>query len=203
MEKKIIVLVGALMMALFSFADTYKVLFVNSNAIKIGSKQAVVGMIFSDKDIIIWSNSEQAIKVVDLTTKRGAVLTAKALTRHKASSVYDYLTSKKHLSTRDLKGNRIMEEWQIDSTLYLLDTIKISRPQTTSKTVVANAVDENGNVIDLPVSEDGKYFIITNSIYNGEPPRSKHIDIKEYDKERDWKYTVYRNLIIEPVGRKI
>lgn len=203
MEKKIILFVALFMIAVFSFADTYKILYINSTNIKINGKTAVVGLVFSDKDKITWTSEQQAIKVINLTSKRVVVLVAKALNKKGSISIYEYLTSKKHLSTRNFKSGRTLEEWQIDSTLYLLDTIYISRPQIGSNKIVAKAIDEEGSVIEIPISKDAKHYIITKDIYRGETPRSKRIDIKEYDKDRNWEYTVYSQLIIEPINRKL
>ena len=192
-------MVAFLMVVCHIFADKYKVLYVNSTGIKIEKKNVAVGSVFTDKDNIVWTDDQQAMKVINITTNRVLVLAAKALNKKKASSLYEYLTHKKRLSTRDLKKTNTMEEWEIDSTLYLIDTLYIYRPQTRGNHVVASLVDEKGKAIDLPISKDGKTYIITRSIFCGQLPIPHRFTIKEFDKENNWEYVIYRRLTIEPV----
>lgn len=188
-----------IMVACHVFADRYKVLYVNSKGIKIENRNAAVGSIFSDKDKIEWTDDQQAMKVINLNTNRIMVLAAKALKKKKASSLYEYLTSTKHLSTRNLKSGKIMEMWQVDSTLYLLDTLYISRPNMRGNDVVAKIIDDKGKTIDLPISKDGKSYVITRKMYGNHALPSQRYSIKEFDRKKDWEYVVYRRLIIEPV----
>lgn len=181
------------------FADRYKVLYLNSPGIKVGNKTLVVGNVFDDKDAIKWTSDQQAIKVMNLNTKRVMVLAAKALKKKNVSSLYEYLTNTKHLSTRDMKKRRVVEEWQLDSTLYLMDTLYISMPQRESKSVVAKLIVRQGAVEVIPLSNNGQYYILTRSIYGNNSPHPLKIDIIEYDSNQNWEYIVYRNLTIEPL----
>ena len=136
-KRRILVLMMIVMAAISVLADKYKVLYVNSPDIRIGANNAVIGNVFTDRDKIVWGNDRQAIKVLNLNTNRVIVLAAKALKKKNASSLYEYLTSTKHLSTRGIRRPKAIETWQIDSTLYLLDTLFILRPNTERKIVVA------------------------------------------------------------------
>ena len=198
-ERKIILVASLLMIACCVFADKYKVLYLNSSDIKVGNKTLVVGTVFDDKDAIKWSSEQQAVKVMNLNTKRVIVLAAKALKKKKTTSLYDYLTSTKHLSTRDIKKRRVVEEWQLDSTLYLMDTLYISMPKRQSKSVVAKLVVRQDAAKEIPLSHNGQYYILTRSIYGNNSPYPLKIDIIEYDSKQNWEYTVYRNLIIDPL----
>ena len=142
-EKKIILVASLLMIACCVFADKYKVLYLNSPDIKVGNKTIVVGNVFDDKDAIKWTSEQQAIKVMNLNTKRVMVLAAKALKKKNATSLYDYLTSTKRLSTRDFRKKQMIEEWQLDSTLYLMDTLYISMPHRQFKSVVAKLITKH------------------------------------------------------------
>ena len=199
MEKKIILVASLLMIACCVFADKYKVLYLNSPDIKVGNKTIVVGNVFDDKDAIKWTSEQQAMKVMNLNTNRVMVLAAKALKKKKSNSLYEYLTSTKHLSTRDLKKRRLVEEWQLDSILYLMDTLYISMPQRQSKSVVAKLVIRQDAVKEIPLSHNGQYYILTRSIYCNNTPHPLKIDIIEYDPKQSWEYTVYRGLIVEPL----
>lgn len=198
-KKKIVFTVAFMMLVCHVFADRYKVLYVNSPGIKIETKNAVVGLVFSDKDKIVWASDQQAMKVVNLNTNRAMVLAAKALKKKNASSLYDYLTSTRRLSTRNLKRNRTTELWQIDSTLYLLDTLYVSRPQTSKRNVVAFFADIKGNKRNLSITEDGHYYVITRNQFRDNEAYPIKLSIMEYDEEKKWEYVVFRNLIIEQV----
>ena len=198
-KKKLIIIMVVLMFACHVFADRYKVLYVNSTEIKIETKNVVVGQVFSDKDKILWTSDQQAMKVINLNTNRIMVLAAKALKKKNASSLYDYLTSTKRLSTRDYGKKRTIEEWQLDSILYLMDTLYISMPQRHVKSIVAKIIVKQGEVKEIPLAHNGQYYIITRSMYGNSSLHPLKIDIKDYDSEQNWEYTVYRNLIIEPL----
>lgn len=193
-------MVSILMAACHVFADRYKVLYVNSTDIKIETKNVSVGSVFTDKDMIMWTDDQQAMKVINLNTKRIMVLAAKAMKKKKASSLYEYLTSTRHLSTRDMKRRITMELWQVDSTLYLLDTLYISRPNIRGNDVVARMIDDNGKTMDLSISKDSKSYVITRDLYGKQALTPKRFAIREFDRERNWEYVVYRKLIIEPVS---
>lgn len=198
-KKKLVFIVALLMVAYHIFADRYRVLYINSTGIKIETKNVFVGSVFSDKDKIVWEDDQQAMKVVNLNTNRIMVLAAKALKKKNASSLYDYLTSTKRLSTRDYRKKRIIEEWQLDSALYLMDTLFISMPNRHSESVVAKLIVRQGTVKEMPLNHNGQYYILTRSIFGNSSSYPFKIDIKEYDPMLNWEYTVYRNLIIEPL----
>lgn len=198
-KKRLVIIMAVLMTACHVFADKYKVLYVNSTGIKIETKNVAVGSVFTDKDKIVWTDDQQAMKVINLNTNRIIVLAAKALKKKKASSLYEYLTSTKHLSTRDLNRRKTMELWQVDSTLYLLDTLYISRPTMRGNDVVARMIDDNVKTIELPISKDSKSYVITRDMCGNQTQKPKRFVIREFDRERNWEYVVYRKLIIESV----
>lgn len=198
-KKRLVLMVTVLMVASYAFADRYKVLYVNSSGIRIETKNVTVGSVFTDKDKIEWTDDQQAMKVINLNTNRIMVLAAKALKKKKASSLYEYLTSTKRLSTRNLKRNRVTELWQIDSTLFLLDTLYVSRPKTVKRNVLAIMVDQKGEKHNLGISKDGYYYYITRNQFGDNESFPVKINIMEYDKEMNWEYFVFKNLIIEPI----
>lgn len=198
-KKKIVLMASLLMIACCVFADKYKVLYLNSPDIKVGNKTIVVGYVFDDKDAIKWTSEQQAMKVMNLKTKRVMVLAAKALKKKNATSLYDYLTSTKRLSTRDFRKKQMIEEWQLDSTLYLMDTLYISMPQRQSNSIVAKLVVKHGEGQEIYLNHNDKNYILTRGIFGKDTPFPLKIDIKEYDPKQNWEYIVYRNLIIDPL----
>lgn len=198
-KKRLVFIIAVLTVVCHVFADKYKVLYVNSTGIKIEDKDADVGSIFSDKDKIVWMDDQQAMKVINLDTNRIMVIAAKALKKKRSTSLYEYLTSTRHLSTRDLMRRKTMEEWQIDSILYLLDTLYIRRPQMKGTFVVASIMNDKGHTIYLPISKDGKTYVIPRGLFRSIASNSHGFTIKELDKEMNWEYVVYRRLTIEPL----
>lgn len=196
MNKKELVLGLLLMVACCAYADRYKVLYVNSSDIKVGGKAIAVGSVFDEKETVRWTSEQQAMKVVNLTTNRVMVFVAKALEKKNASTLYEYLIRNKHLSTRGLKKNPT-EEWQLDETLYLLDTLYISLPPRHNQSATAKMVVKQGR--EIPLTNNGHHYVIPRSLLGRTGSQPINVDIVEYDKEKDWSYTVYRNLNIEIV----
>ena len=195
MEKKKEIVLGLLLLvACCAFADRYKVLYLNSSDIRIANKTAAVGSIFDDRETINWTSDQQAMKVVNLNTNRVMVFAAKALKKKKASSLYEYLTGNKHLSTRSLSP-RNREEWQLDTTLYLLDTLYLHVPSKRQQSAKTKIVFRQGG--EMPLSVKGNRYVITRSLFGRQMSRPIRADIIEYDRSKDWSYTVYRNLLIE------
>lgn len=193
-KKKKIILGLLLMAACCTYADKYKVLYVNSTDIKVGGKVIAVGSVFDEKETVKWNSEQQAMKVVNLTTNRVMVFVAKALEKKNASTLYDYLIKNKHLSTRGFKQSPT-EEWQLDKTLYLLDTLYISLPPRHNQSTTAKLVVGQGR--EIPLSNNGHHYVIPRNLLRGKGSQPVKADIVEYDKAKDWSYTVYRDLNIE------
>lgn len=85
-------------------ADKYKILYMNYPRLTIDGKEARVGTTFTDQAVIHWARLRQAIKVINLKTKRQSMLVARDL-NEKGLSVIDILTKTRHLSTHDRFGN--------------------------------------------------------------------------------------------------
>lgn len=100
-------------------ADTYRILFLNTESIKINGNNLTVGCTFNSNDNITWNNESQAVKVMNLTSNKIMVLTSKDFTNRNSHSIDSYLIYTEHLSTRDAKNG------YNNSTMYMLDEISI------------------------------------------------------------------------------
>ncbi len=100
-------------------ADTYRILFLNTESIKINGNNLTVGCTFNSNDNITWNNESQAVKVMNLTSNKIMVLTSKDFTNRNSHSIDSYLIYTEHLSTRDAKNG------YNSSTMYMLDEISI------------------------------------------------------------------------------
>jgi hypothetical protein len=50
---------------------------------------------------------------------------------------------------------------------------------------------------EIPITFDSKYYKIPRQIINQLENMPIKLDIMEYDKKRDWKYLVYKDLSVE------
>ena len=89
-----------LVSTLLTKADNYKILATNSPQILVDGKQAKVGMTFSDQSKIVWKKEKQAMRVVNLQTRKQAMMVAYSLQKN-SQTAYEILTTNKHLSTHD------------------------------------------------------------------------------------------------------
>ena len=110
-------------------AVNYKILYVNSQQIKVNGKVAKVGDVFTEKAIIKWSKDRQAMKVIDMNTKKRYLLTSKP-TEKKELTALDIMTRINHLSTHAPGDESMMSdfdilEYSIAPRYDLLDSIMI------------------------------------------------------------------------------
>lgn len=80
-------------------ADSFKVLFVNDASLKyVNGKQVKVGDIFSNVQDIQWEKEKQAIKAINVVTKKQALFVGKSWIK---KTGIDALIYQQHLSTHD------------------------------------------------------------------------------------------------------
>ncbi len=93
-----------LLLALFSLievnAKTFEIKVLNTPTINIGGKVLHQGCTFDEKDFINWSSDRQAMKVLSDDNKI-YVLSKGLLTKHKAKTFADYVTSVKSATVRN------------------------------------------------------------------------------------------------------
>lgn len=179
-------------------ADKYKVLFANSEKIVIGKQVAKKGLIFSDEDEIVWTSEKQALKVLNLSTNQVMIIVQKQFVKQKAQSLADYFNKTRHLSTRDY-GTPIAAA---DTVHYLLDTLLIDAGKHYGNGVIDEVVMRiDGELVTARIqkTKDKKHFILTHQIYAKKKAKPVFLDIIETDRQKDWKYYVYRRLYVEPL----
>lgn len=195
-------IVCLLMLAQLAMADNYRVLFANSANIRIGNQIARKGIVFNDNDNISWTSDNQALKVLNLSTNRIMIIAKKAFDRKNAKSLADYLRKVKHLSTREYGTESVVA----DTVFYLLDTLRVDAGKHYGDDMIDEAVLIISNdtiTTNVIKSKDKKEFLITPKIYGGKNPSMVYIDIVETDKQRDWRYYIYRRLRIEQLPMRV
>lgn len=106
-------------------AEDFKILFINTESIKIGKNTCVAGDVFSDGDKIFWKDGKQAMKVISLETKKQYVLVSEDFKQKKLKSAKDFIVKNNRLSTRGI-GNLAMVAGQVGEKVYWLNPTPIS-----------------------------------------------------------------------------
>lgn len=194
-KKKATIIVATLLMivAIPSNAAKYKVLFANSSDIKIGSHKAKRGLIFDEKEQIVWTTDKQAMQVQNLTTRRIEAITARQLKQLKARTLTDYLFTKSHLSTREY-GNDFIA---VDTVCYALDTLYLDAGKDYNRNISSMLIvtgKETSKSVSIKKTYDQRQYIIPRSALESANDGLISIDILETDKQRNWTYYVYRAL---------
>ncbi len=107
------------------YAEDFKILFLNTESIKIGSTTYTVGDVFSDTEKIHWKNGKQAMKVLSLETNKQYVLVSEDFKQRKLKSAKDYLVKNNRLSTRGI-GSFSSVAASLGDRCYWLDPTFIS-----------------------------------------------------------------------------
>lgn len=107
------------------YAEDFRILFLNTDSIKIGKNECRVGDTFSDAEKIVWKDGKQAMKVISLETKRQYVFVSEDFKHRKMKSAKDFIVKNNRLSTRGL-GNLSSVEAAIGDRIYWVDPILIA-----------------------------------------------------------------------------
>ena len=161
-RKKMIIL---LLLPLFVTmeARNFRILFLNYPQIWINGKASKVGDVFDENAVIKWSKERQAMKVIDLNSKKRYLMVCKP-TGKKEQTIMNILTNIEHLSTHgpgsqmgdsfDQLANDIQQTYDlldsivipanitIDKSHYFIGTYKYGDTRLTKKLSC-----ENGNII--------------------------------------------------------
>lgn len=125
MKKIISFALGSVLSLCASFADNYKILYINTPSVTIDNNQMHVGDIFDEGAQIKWDSDKQALKVLNVQTKNVRLFAAKQFTQSK--SIKDFFLKQNHLSTR---GGEMMNEEELRECLsgyfYMLDNLEFS-----------------------------------------------------------------------------
>lgn len=196
--KRILLLWGiVLLIPTPSFADRYKVLFANSKGIIINGTQAKKGLCFDDTNSIVWTSEEQVLKVLNLSTSKVYIISAKDYKKHHVISLSEYLHSLfgqvNHLSTKEI---------ETPTKRYLLDTLHIEASSFYAKKKKFSAITKIGTqAITTPLkwTKDKRNLIINRKIYGGRYPIPVDVDIIMTDKGSYHSEYLYQNIHIEPL----
>lgn len=169
--KKLLILF-LLLLSLPMKADNYKILYMNYPRLTIDGKEAKVGTTFTEKSVIKWSKLRQAIKVINLKTKRQSMMVARDL-NEKGLSVIDILTKTRHLSTHDRydNGKPLSVYDQLESIFQdsyeLMDSIHISTSMKMDDSHYFQVEYQYGDTkLIKPLKHDGGDIVLDRSLFN-------------------------------------
>lgn len=120
-----VLLLLSLCLSFTATAQDFKILFLNTETIKIGGKDLKKGDVFNESDKIVWKDDKQAMKVLSLSDYKQFVITAPGFKQNKVQNLKDYMVRSNRLSTRG-SGSLSSVERQIGETLYVIDTTEVS-----------------------------------------------------------------------------
>lgn len=106
-------------------AEDFKILFLNTENIKIGKTVRTVGDTFSDGEKIFWKDGKQAMKVISLESKKQYVLVSEDFKQKKVKSTKDFIVKNNRLSTRGI-GNLATVAGQVGEKVYWLNPTLIT-----------------------------------------------------------------------------
>ena len=105
-------------------AGDLKILFLNTDSIKIGASSRKVGDVFNEDERIFWKDAKQAMKVISLETNKQYVLVSEDFKQRKLRSAKDFLVRSNRLSTRGF-GKLSAVADQVGYKIYWIDSVSI------------------------------------------------------------------------------
>lgn len=120
-----LILLALLLVSASLQAEDFKILFINTESIKIGKTRRVAGDVFSDGEKIHWKDGKQAMKVMSLDTKKQYVLVSEDFKQRKMKSAKDFIVKNNRLSTRGL-GSLSSVASQVGNLVYCLNPTLIT-----------------------------------------------------------------------------
>ena len=116
-----LLLLLTILISVSASAQDFKILFLNTETIRIGGKNLKKGDYFNQSDKIQWSNDEQAMRVLSLSDKKQFILVSNDFKERELKSAKDFMVKTHHLSTRGI-GSLSTVARKLGETIYVIDT---------------------------------------------------------------------------------
>lgn len=179
-------------------SDEYEIIYIhNYKYLTVNDKKLQVGDQFEDNQEIKWE-PRQFVRVKKAGSGKEQVytLTQLGFAENRSKTLADYLLNEKTLYSRGMaEGSNYNNK-----RYYLADSVHIPTLSAPNNDYVAESVwrisDDESVIVRLDKTDDGKYYIITPSIFGDKEPEDIKIDIRERAMSFDWTDNVYQNLSI-------
>ena len=193
-----IVLLALLLLSVSLRAEDFKILFINTESIKIGKTTRVAGDVFSDAEKIYWKDGKQAMKVLSLDTKKQYVLVSEDFRQRKLKSAKDFIVKNNRLSTRGI-GNLSSVAALLGDRIYWLNP-----------TLITIDYDlENGEYFFLKVKDkeirlemEDQQLVLDDHIWGDNNPSPTEVDLYFHYKDGD-NELVNSGILIIPLPSEI
>ena len=160
--------------------EQYKIMAMNDGDILVNGKRASIGLIFDDKAVITWKKEKQAMRVVNLKSKKQYLMFSFSMKRNNLTA-YEVLTSNRHLSTHtsdtDVKTLYSKLTSLFDEQYLLMDTIMIATDVSLDDTHYLQATYEYGDAqITKKLEYTDGHIVIDRSLFDIE---NKHLEPRD------------------------
>ncbi len=163
--------------SLSMLADTYKILFVNTEYITIGGKQLKAGDSFEDTDLITWSSDKQAFKAQNIKSKKIKLFVSVQMKDSK--SVADYYLKSNILSTRGNERYEHLDDILSDSCYYLLDSVKLKTwIKSTPNDYFMLRYNINGQDYNVKLSGEAEYITLNSDLPGRDTEKNEPSEIE-------------------------
>lgn len=167
-------------------ADSFKVLFVNDANLKyVNGKNVKVGDVFSNVQDILWEKDKQAVKAINMATKKQTLFVGKnwikktgidALLHHRHLSTHDELDENAEATIFDKLARTFEDQYDLLDSISVETTVPLSE-----ESYFQIAYDYGDTRLSKRLSHKGKSVIIDMSLF--------HVDNEKLD-PRDIKLTI-------------
>lgn len=154
-------------------AEDFKILFVNSESIKIGKTVRKAGDTFSDTEKIYWKDGKQAMKVISLESKKQYVLVSEDFKKKKLKTAKEFIFKNHRLSTRGIGRLSDVGE-QVGHLIYWFDPTLISFDYDLDEgDYFFLRFDDN----DIPIEIEENQLVLDSRIWEGAEPQQIEVDL--------------------------
>ena len=193
------------MLSMFAYAqqNSYKVLYCNSDRIRIGDSIAKKGLVFDDEKKIVMPKDDCVIEYQDLNNGKVKQMVGNEAKKRKAKTLKEYLLAEKVLRTKGLGDN---DPIVFDTVFYMLDTLRVPAPWHVggaTKTKVVAQIGDGHIEAYATRSKDGMEYIVTRSDLRKHDGKPFTVDFLEIEIEKNWESAVWRKLYVIPLPLKI
>lgn len=199
--KKLFYLMLLLVSVASMYADNYKILWMNTQNIKIGGRVCGVDSVFSDLSGIMWSKSGQAIKAQNLKTKEIAIFVEPEFKKHNSKSIVDYYIKTNHMSTRSTPPTEDELKAQLSNTFYMLEEICIKgHAPIDSNQYYVIKYEKDGNMIEKMLTANRDSFVIPRSLFasnDGEDKKEVRLSVYFRDSQAEENLLLTDSMIIQ------
>lgn len=203
---KLVLFVMLLCIPSILFAKKYRIIFLNTNSIKIGNRFLHEQDVFNDNEEIHWTDLRQKMEVENVNNpSEQHTLTKHGFLEYKDEGVKSLLDLIKvqSLGTRDMNGG---QKHYSEIYHYLTDTLMFPTTTRVDPSIRCEAVWIKGKkeiVTPVKRSQDGRFYIISLDIYKGKKPCDINLDIREVNEQIKWVNNVYKGIPIVYIPKRL